>query len=53
LYDNEKQLLQESLKEEGLNFEQRRKLIAENLKLTAEDRKKFNDEINKEETKIY
>ena len=51
LYDNEKQLLQESLKEEGLNFEQRRKLIAENLKLTAEDRKKFNDEINKEEKK--
>ena len=51
LYDNEKQLLQESLKEEGLNFEQRRKLIAENLKLTAEDRKKFNDEINKEEQK--
>ena len=51
LYDNEKQLLQESLKEEGLNFEQRRKLISENLKLTAEDRKKFNDEINKEEQK--
>jgi len=51
LYDNEKKLLQESLKEEGLSFEQRRKLIAENLKLTAEDRKKFNDEINKEEKK--
>ena len=50
-YANEKTALEESLKQEGLNYEQRRNLIKENLKLTAEDRKKFNDEINKEEQK--
>ena len=50
-YANEKTALEESLKQEGLNYEQRRNLIKENLNLTAQDRKKFNDEVNKEELK--
>jgi len=50
-YANEKTALEESLKQEGLNYEQRRNLIKENLNLTAQDRKKFNDEVNKEEKK--
>lgn len=50
-YANEKTALEESLKQEGLNYEQRRNLIKENLNLTAQDRKKFNDEVNKEEQK--
>jgi len=50
-YTKDKAALEESLKAEGLNFQQRRELIILNLKLTAADRKKLNDEINKEEAK--
>ena len=50
-YAKDKAALEESLKAEGLNFQQRRELIILNLKLTAADRKKLNDEINKEEAK--
>ena len=51
LYDADKTALTEKLKEEGLNFQQRRDLIKADLLLTATDRKKFNNEINKEEQK--
>jgi hypothetical protein len=50
-YKKEKDLLDESLKQEGLNFEQRRKIINDNTKINAADRKKLLDEINKEEKK--
>jgi hypothetical protein len=51
-YEADKTALTEKLKEEGLNFKQRRDLIKADLLLTAKDRKKFNDEINKEEKKL-
>ena len=50
-YEADKTALTEKLKEEGLNFKQRRDLIKADLLLTAKDRKKFNNEINKEEQK--
>ena len=50
-YEADKTALSEKLKEEGLNFQQRRDLIKADLLLNAKDRKKFNDEINKEEQK--
>jgi len=50
-YEADKTALTEKLKEEGLNFQQRRDLIKADLLLTAEDRKKFNAEVNKEEQK--
>ena len=50
-YDADKLALEEKLKEEGLNFQQRRDLIKADLILNAKDRKKLNDEINKEEKK--
>ena len=50
-YEADKTALTEKLKEEGLNFKQRRDLIKADLLLTATDRKKFNNEINKEEQK--
>jgi hypothetical protein len=51
VYEADKTALIEKLKEEGLNFQQRRDLIKADLLLTSKDRKKFNDEINKEEKK--
>jgi hypothetical protein len=50
-YEADKTALTEKLKEEGLNFQQRRDLIKADLILNAKDRKKLNDEINKEENK--
>jgi hypothetical protein len=50
-YDADKTLLENKLKEEGLNYQQRRDLIKADKILNAEDRKKLNDQIDKEEKK--
>jgi len=50
-YEADKQLLDEKLKKEGLSFKERRDLVANDHLLNKADRKKYNDEINKEEKK--
>ena len=50
-YDQDKTALEERLREEGLNFQQRRDLIKQDKILNQADRKKLNDQINKEEQK--
>jgi len=51
LIEQDKKALEEALSNELLTFEQRRKLVADDHLISKEDRKKFNDEINKEERK--
>lgn len=50
-YSKELELLKASLNEENKSFEERRKLVLANTKLTAEDRKKLNKEIDEDEKK--
>ena len=51
LIEEDKKALEEALSNELLTFEQRRKLVADHHLISKEDRKKFNDEINKDERK--
>lgn len=51
LIEEDKKALEEALSNELLTFEQRRKLVADDHLISKEDRKKFNDEINKDERK--
>ena len=51
LIEQDKKALEEALSNELLTFEQRRKLVADDHLISKEDRKKFNDEINKDERK--
>jgi len=51
LIEEDKKALEEALSNELLTFEQRRKLVADDNLISKEDRKKFNDEINKDERK--
>lgn len=50
-YNKELELLKESLKDQNDNFAKRRELVLLNTKLTAEDRKKLNKEIDNDEKK--
>ena len=50
-YNKDLELLKENLANEKLTFDQRRKLVLDNTKLTAEDRIKLNKQINADETK--
>ena len=50
-YNKELELLKESLKDQNDNFAKRRELVLLNTKLTAEDRKKLNKEIDDDEKK--
>lgn len=50
-HDDDKLLLDEKLRQEGLNFQQRRDLVAQNKLLTKAERDKYNEQINKEEKK--
>lgn len=51
LIEADKKALEEKLSNERLNFEERRKLVADDHLISKEDRKKFNDDINKAEQK--
>jgi hypothetical protein len=51
LIEEDKKALEEALSNELLTFEERRKLVADDHLISKEDRKKFNDEINKDERK--
>ena len=50
-HDDSKLLLEEKLRQEGLNFQQRRDLVAKDKLLTKAERDKYNEQINKEEKK--
>lgn len=50
-YTKELEALKEKLSNEKLTFEERRKLVMDDVKLTAKDRKKLLDTINAEEKK--
>lgn len=50
-YTKDLELLKENLANEKLTFDERRKLVLDNTKLTAEDRNKLNKQINAEEQK--
>lgn len=50
-HDADKQILDEKLKQEGLSFQQRRDLVAKDKLISKDERKKYNDEIDKEEKK--
>lgn len=50
-YSKELELLKESLKDQNDNFAKRRELVLLNTKLTAEDRRKLNKEIEEDEKK--
>jgi hypothetical protein len=50
-YNDNKKHLDELLSQEGLSFKERRDLIAADRALSKEDRKKYNDEVNKDEIK--
>ena len=50
-YNKDLELLKENLANEKLTFDQRRKLVLDNTKLTAEDRIKLNKQINADEAK--
>ena len=50
-HDNDKQLLEEKLKQEGLNYQQRRDLVNKDRLITKAEKDKYLNEINKEEKK--
>ena len=50
-YNKQLELLKENLSNEKLTFAERRKIVLDNTKLTAEDRKKLNKQIDEDEKK--